>query len=245
MSILQLVDLSCGYGGNPLLSEVNLTLEPGESVTMVGPNGAGKSTLLRTISGALAPCSGDIFLGNTSLWGMKPDQRAKKISMLMQMQPLDPGFTVEELVGLGRTPYLGRFGHYTKEDQRAISDAIEVCDLRDLKKKPLGHLSGGERQRVRLGMVLAQQTDLLLLDEPTNHLDVNHRYMLYKIIVRIRKERGCGVIMVSHSLEDSQRFGERTLLVNEGKVQIFCKDSFTKLKETIVTSANVPGEWVY
>jgi iron complex transport system ATP-binding protein len=165
--------------------------------------------------------------------------------MLMQIQPLDPALTVEELVELGRTPYVGAWGHLRLEDRRAVEDALTICRLDELRHRPLGRISGGERQRARLAMVLAQQTPVLLLDEPTNHLDVGHRYLLYGILKRIREERGAVVVVVAHSLADAARFGDSVVFVDRGQTLVFGEGELDDLKRTIERSAGVPEEWVY
>lgn len=165
--------------------------------------------------------------------------------MLMQIQPLDPSYTVEELVRLGRTPYLGRWGHLSAKDRDAVDGVIYLCGLEDLRTRALGKMSGGERQRARLAMVLAQETPVVLLDEPTSHLDMDHRYMLFEILSRIRMERGCAVIMVSHSLADAQRFGDSIIYIKNSEAQIFGPGEEDGLKTAIIESTHVPDDWIY
>jgi iron complex transport system ATP-binding protein len=106
-------------------------------------------------------------------------------------------------------------------------------------------MSGGERQRARLAMVLAQETPVVLLDEPTSHLDMDHRYMLFEILSRIRLERGCAVIMVSHSLADAQRFGDSIIYIKDREARVFGPEEKDGLKTAITESAHVPDDWIY
>ena len=245
MTVVKTVDLSCGYGGVPLVKAGTLEIGAGESRVIVGPNGAGKSTLLRTLCGALAPVTGTVSFEGRSIHSLGHRERARVVAMLMQIQPLDPSYTVEELVRLGRTPYLGRWGHLGKKDRESVESVIELCGLEDLKTRTLGKMSGGERQRARLAMVLAQETPVVLLDEPTSHLDMDHRYMLFEILSRIRLERGCAVIMVSHSLADAERFGDSTIYIKDREAHIFGPGEKDALKTAIVESAHVPDDWIY
>jgi len=245
MTAVKTIDLSCGYGGVPLLKAGTLEIGAGESRVVVGPNGAGKSTLLRTLCGNLAPVTGMVSVEGRSIHSLGHRERAKTVAMLMQIQRLDPSYTVEELVRLGRTPYLGRWGHLSKKDRESVDDAINLCGLENLKTRVLGKMSGGERQRARLAMVLAQETPVVLLDEPTSHLDMEHRYTLSQILSRIRQERGCTVIMVSHSLADAQRFGDSIIYINNGEALVFGSEEKEDLRAAITESAQVPDDWIY
>jgi len=245
MSGVEVSRLACGYPGTPVLREVSFSVQPGEALTIVGPNGSGKSTLLRVLSGSIPPTSGELRVDGVKVGQLDARSRARLISMLLQNQPLDPGITVRELVSLGRTPHLGRLGNLTRLDNDAIESAIGLCDLNALSARPVGTISGGERQRARIAMVIAQTTSLILLDEPTNHLDVEHRYMLFRIVEKVRQQRSCTVLMVSHSLEDARRFGDRILHVHGGTASVFERDAFDDLRARIVSSSNVPSDWVY
>jgi len=237
--------LACGYGGCSLVEDCEIALEPGESAVIVGPNGAGKSTILRTLAGTVQPLAGSIEVDGADVRGLPPGRRARAVSMLMQIQPLDPALTVEELVELGRTPYVGAWGSMRREDRRAVDEAIAICRLEELRRRPLGQISGGERQRARLAMVLAQRAGVALLDEPTNHLDVGHRYMLHGILARIRAEQGVAVLIVVHSLEDAVRFGESILYLENRRIRSFTALEVDDLRRAIETAAGVPEEWVY
>ncbi len=245
MTAVKTVGLSCGYGGVPLVKAGTLEIGAGESRVIVGPNGAGKSTLLRTLCGNLAPVEGTVSVQGRSIHSLGHRERAKTVAMLMQIQPIDISYTVEELVRLGRTPYLGRWGHLRKKDREVVDGVIDLCGLEDLRTRVLGKMSGGERQRARLAMVLAQETPVLLLDEPTSHLDMDHRYMLFEVLSRIRTERGCAVVMVSHSLADAEKFGDSIIYVNNSETQIFGPGEKDGLKKAITESAHVPDDWIY
>lgn len=245
MSVLKVDNLICGFGATPVVDVGSFNLVPGAILSVVGPNGGGKSTLLRTLCGRLSPVSGKVEVASINPATADARSIARAVTMLMQLQTLDPGITTEELVRLGRTPYLGNLGRMTRHDLDEVDNAIELCKLSELRARPLGRMSGGERQRARLAMVLAQRTPAMLLDEPTNHLDVANRYLFYKIVTEIRKERGCAIVMVSHSLEDARRFAGRIMLIDNQRSRLFSPDEFTSLQTAIHKSANVPKDWVY
>ncbi|MFO8071876.1 MAG: ABC transporter ATP-binding protein [Polyangia bacterium] len=246
MSLLRVQNLVCGYGKQPLLGPLNLDLEKGDALVIVGANGAGKSTLMRTLCGGLPALEGSVSILGDDVQRLRPRQRAKLVAMLPQIQPLDPSVTVEDLALLGRTPHLGNWGRVGLKDRRTVERSIDLCGLTGLRSRQLGQISGGERQRARLAMVLAQETPLVLLDEPTNHLDMRRRWELHEILSAVRAERGCATTIVSHSLEDARRFGERALLVSAGAPpRAFDAEQRNELLEALQEDSGVPSEWVY
>ncbi|MCK9523828.1 MAG: ABC transporter ATP-binding protein [Proteobacteria bacterium] len=245
MKRLEVCGLHCGYGDKPLLRDVSFSLAPGEALSIVGANGTGKSTLLATLSGALHPLSGEIWLGGERLERVPARVRAQRMTLLLQQQPLDPGIRVRELVALGRTPWWRGLRGMSPADWEQVDAAIEMCDLVALADRPVGAISGGERQRARLAMVVAQNTGLILLDEPTNHLDVAHRFMLHRVVENLRTARQTTVISVLHALEDARRYAPRMLYLHGGTATCYEQSDYERLREHIVAAADVPPEWVY
>ncbi|MBN2803663.1 MAG: ABC transporter ATP-binding protein [Deltaproteobacteria bacterium] len=242
---LSINGLSCGYHKKEIVFVDELQLSKGDALTIAGGNGSGKSTFLRTLSGMLSPLRGSVEIDNRDLFKISSIERARIVSLLLQVESADCGLTVKELVSLGRTPYLGRFGYFSKDDVKEVERSVELCDLKDIQDMPLDRISGGERQRARLAMVLAQKTSLVLLDEPSNHLDFVHRQMLYNILENIRDDSGAIVVMVTHNLEDARRFAPRTLFLSSGKTSIFSRDQFESLKDLIVKNTSLEKEWIY
>jgi iron complex transport system ATP-binding protein len=236
--------LVCGYGARAVVDAGALRLGVGESVSIIGLNGAGKSTVLRTICGQLPPLLGEVIVSGRSVPSLSPRERAKLVAFLPQQQEIDPGLTVAELVRLGRTPYLGRFGHLGPGDVREVEAAMELCRVRELRDARLGELSGGERQRARLAMVLAEEAPLVLLDEPTSHLDVAQRFALHGVLADMRARRGTAFLIVSHSIADAERFGDGIVLVRDGKAGALDPASPGAARAAMVEAAGVPEEWV-
>jgi iron complex transport system ATP-binding protein len=217
-------DLGWGYPGRPLGSRLALRLERGQAVALLGPNGAGKSTLLRTLAGVLPPLGGQLLLGGKDVARMSGRERARQAALLTQELQEDEGLLVRELVEIGRTPHLGRWGTRRAEDRDAVDRAVELCGLRGLEQRPLGQLSGGERQRARIAMAVAQQAPLLLLDEPTTHLDLCRRYQLFEQLRRLRKE-GAALLMVLHEISDAFRQADRVLVLDGERADEVSADS--------------------
>ncbi len=161
----------------------------GEWVCLVGPNGAGKTSLLHAVGGLLP------YSGRISVVGADPSPASVSASWpawsgLMPQRPVVPESTsVAELVALGRTPHLPRFGSESAEDRRVVDRCIERLCLDHVAGRAATQLSGGELQRVVLARALAQQPQVLLLDEPTSALDIGHQQTVLELVDRCAARR--------------------------------------------------------
>jgi iron complex transport system ATP-binding protein len=244
MTALETRALVCGYGARAVVDAGSIRLDAGAAVSVVGLNGAGKSTLLRTLCGQLRPLSGAVIVGGRDLAALPPRARARAVAFLPQQTEIDPGLTVEELVRLGRTPFLGRFGHLGREDARTVEGAMELCRVSALRHARIGEVSGGERQRTRLAMVIAQEAPLVLLDEPTSHLDLVQRFALHGVLAEMRG-RGAAFVIVSHGIADAERFGDSVILVEGGRARQLGPTGSGGVRAAMIAAAGVPEEWVY
>jgi iron complex transport system ATP-binding protein len=190
----------------------------GEMVGLLGPNGSGKTTLLRLISGVLRPQQGVVMLDgrDTRAWGRR--EVARRVAVVPQEMHVPFAFTVEELVRLGRTPYVRLLGSHTKEDQNIVRGALQAADIEMLAGRIFNELSGGERQRVTVAMALAQRPALLLLDEPTSHLDIKYQIELLELVQKLNRETGVTVIAAMHDLNLAARYFPRLVLFQRGIV---------------------------
>src|SRR6056297_1747372 len=145
----------------PVLNDFSLDIKQGEFFGIIGPNGAGKTTLFKLLLGFLSPSKGTIEILGTPLKKMKRKEIAKKISAVMQEFYPAYDFTVEEIVHLGRTPYLNMFSDASKEDCKMVKEALEETELKGFEDKLFNHLSGGEKQRVLIAKCFAQNTPII------------------------------------------------------------------------------------
>ena len=201
-----------------LLSGLSFTLKEGECIMLLGANGTGKSTLLGLLNGRLQPESGSVTLNGTNLSTIPARERAKWIATVHQLPEELPGFTVEEMVMLGRTPYLSRLGTPARSDHEAVRTALELLELTDLADRDVRQLSGGERQRVMLAAALVRQTPYLLLDEPTAAADPARRISLLHLLKTLPWKPG--ILAITHDITAAQDFADRYLLLNNaGKLE--------------------------
>lgn len=189
MELLRVESLDAGYNGKAVIKNVSFDADTGDFIGIVGPNASGKTTLLRALSGILKPMKGIVKVRGRNVSDMGKKDVAQRIAFVPQLMQPTPGFTVEDTVLLGRTPYIARFSFETEKDFRVASHAIEELKIEDLIEKPVTSLSGGEFQRVAIARALAQEPKILLLDEPTSHLDFRYQIKVLRVLRRLREDR--------------------------------------------------------
>ncbi len=181
------------------MSDVDLSLAPGEFAALVGPNGSGKSTLLRLLLGLLRPSTGEV-----RCFGSDPRHLTDRwrVGYVPQRGTLAPDLptTVEEVVATGRLARRGfwRFAH--RVDRAAVDHALDSVALRPLRKRPVSELSGGQQQRVLIAKALASEPLLLVLDEPIAGVDAESQRLFRDSLVHLVREHTAAVLLVSHEL---------------------------------------------
>ncbi|WP_101790085.1 ABC transporter ATP-binding protein [Nonomuraea indica] len=219
MTAIEARGLTFSYGGDPVLSGVDLTVSSGEFVALVGVNGCGKSTLLRMFAGLLRPTTGTVLLDGVPLTGFSRREVARRVAVLHQTLPPVPGLTVRQLVRQGRYPTRGALGMLCEPDAGHHADqALDLTGVAHLADRVLDTLSGGERQRVRLALAVAQRAPVLLLDELTAHLDIRHQLEVLGLVRELRATRGLTVVAVLHEIDHAARFAERVVALHGGRV---------------------------
>ncbi len=201
----------------PILDNINLQIARGEMIGLIGPNGAGKSTLLKLLVKILKADSGEIqFEGEAfSTWDQKA--LAQKIAYLPQNPTFEAGFTVFEIVLMGRYARLSRFQRISRKDEATAEAAMKKTETLPFSDRLFTALSGGEQQRVLLARALTQEASVLLLDEPTASLDLYHQLSFFQLLTSLVKE-GKTVLFAIHDLNLAARFCERLILLHQGQV---------------------------
>ncbi len=213
--MLEIRDLSAGYGHRHVLEQISLKASEGEVVGVIGPNGSGKTTLLKTITKVLEPISGTVLIDGTNIDKMQSTQIAKKVAVVSQVISINFEFTVEDIVLMGRTPYIK--GSETVEDINIVRDAMEKTNTLFLKDRLITQLSGGELQRVIIARAFAQNPKILLLDEPTSHLDITNQIDILNL-VKHASRKGMVVVAVMHDLNLAAYYCDKICLLRDGKL---------------------------
>jgi iron complex transport system ATP-binding protein len=211
--------LDVRYPGSPelVLRDVSMAVAPGTLYSVLGPNGAGKSSLIRALLGLVRPARGEAFLAGVPAADWRPRERARRVGVVPQSEAFQFPMTVEELVSMGRYPYLTALSSPTAKDRSVVADALTRCDAAELAPRPVDTLSGGELQRVRIARALAQEPSTLILDEPTASLDLSHEMEIMELL-RDVVSSGRTVLMTTHHLDLAGRYSDRLLLLNRGAV---------------------------
>lgn len=201
-----------------ILKDVGFTVGRGELFGIIGPNGSGKSTLLKLLSGLEAADSGTVELDGRAVHAYSRKELARWVAVLQQDALPPIGFTVRDVVEMGRFPFQNWLGE-EREDTASLVDAIMAkLSLDPLAERTLEHLSGGERQRVALAKVMAQQPKLLLLDEPTTYLDIGYQLQMMDAVRRWQREADLTVVAVLHDLNLAAQYCDRLLVLHGGAV---------------------------
>ena len=200
--MIELKELTVGYGEKPVLREVSMAFPPGQVTVLLGPNGCGKSTLMKTALGLLPRQGGEILYDGVGLEHLTTRQVARKAAYLAQSREI-PSITARRMVLHGRFPYLGYPRRYRAED-------LADC--------PMQELSGGQRQKVYLAMALAQDTETVFMDEPTTYLDVRHQLEVMTVSRRLA-DMDRAVVLVLHDLSMALREADRLAVLADGALR--------------------------
>ena len=215
--MLEIQNLTVGYGGEPVLEDISLAIPRGKVTVIAGPNGCGKSTLLKAIAGIL-PAKGSIRLGGQELLTLSPQDLAQRIAYLPQNRQV-PEITAKRLVLHGRFPYLSYPRRYSRRDEEIARQAMEALGIWDLADRNLAGLSGGQRQKVYIAMALAQDTPVVLLDEPNTFLDIAHQMQMMEQAKLLASE-GKTVVLVLHDLAMALEHGDFLAVLSRGSVPV-------------------------
>jgi taurine transport system ATP-binding protein len=191
-------------GSVQALRDVTLDLKAGELLSVLGPSGCGKTTLLNIIAGFLAPTEGKILLHGNKVTGPSAER-----GMVFQQGALFEWMNVRENVGFG--PRMKGVG--TTQAREKVDHLLDVVGLQDFKEKAIYELSGGMQQRVALARCLANDPDVILMDEPLGALDALTREKMQSLVLKLWKETGKTIILITHSVEEALLLGERLLVM--------------------------------
>ena len=208
--------MQIGYhAGQAVLSDINVELKSGTFTGLVGNNGIGKSTLLKTMSGLIAPLSGEVMIGAKKIQDSSQQELACLLSLVLTDKIESFNLNVFDLVSMGRYPYTGYFGELSDKDIQITQHYISLCGIEHIQFKSITEISDGERQKALIARALAQQTPVMLLDEPTAFLDYSSKKNITQLLKDMAYKENKIILLSSHDLEILIRYTDQILLVEE------------------------------
>jgi iron complex transport system ATP-binding protein len=226
-------NVSFAYDASPVLKDLDLTLYHGNFYGIVGPNGCGKTTFLDLLTGCKKPLAGRVTFNGQEIDSYSKQALARKLALVPQEFDTGFGFTVEEVVLMGRHPYIKRFSSPSKEDWQHVDQAMESIGIGNLRDRYTNTLSGGQKQRAVVARALAQQTEVLLFDEATSSLDVKYTLQIFNIGRQLVRSEGKTVIAVIHNLNLAAAYCDQLIFMKEGQLVCHGPTEETMTAETI------------
>lgn len=205
--------ISVGYDSRILVNDLDLLLPKSSITAIIGSNGSGKSSLMRVLNGLQNPLAGTVKWNGKPIAEYGKRERALLVASLYSNFSRVEGFTVTELVALGRSNFTGFFGRLSPDDYAKVDEAIATVGITTLKEKELTTLSDGEFRKAMLAKLLAQHTDILFLDEPTTHLDLPAALEFVHVLQNLAKG-GKTIVMSTHHLALAFKMADRILLLD-------------------------------
>jgi branched-chain amino acid transport system ATP-binding protein len=225
MSLLQVEQLTCCFGSLRAVSDVSMSLAPGELRALIGANGAGKTTLFNLLSGFVAPTAGRILFDGQDITLRAPHVRvAMGIARTFQITEIFPELSVHENLripveseaGLRLRPWLSR--PQASRIEARVEELLELGSLSDKSWRLAGELSHGDQRTTEILMALALKPRLLLLDEPTAGMGEQETYEITELVRRLHRERALTILLVEHDMRVVFHLADRIMVMAEGSL---------------------------
>ncbi|HCT72865.1 MULTISPECIES: ABC transporter ATP-binding protein [Psychrobacter] len=216
--MLRANQLTISRQGNTLLDNVSCEIGSNQLVALVGHNGSGKSTLIKALAGEMMTNGGSISLDERDISDYSSKELARRMAYLPQQLPEAAGFSVRELVMLGRYPHQKWLQKPSQIDKDKVAEAMRITQTETFADRTTATLSGGERARVWLAMCLAQDTRYLLLDEPLAALDMHYQLEVIQLIRRLVDEQGLSVVIIIHDINLAAQYADRVIALKNGRI---------------------------
>lgn len=218
--MIRLDHLSIGYrtkhGAKTVAAGIQAEIRSGELTCLLGANGVGKSTLLRTLSSFQPKLDGHIYIRNKEVDEYTDKELARLIGVVLTERPQVQNLSVEDLIGLGRSPYTGFWGTLDKADKDIVRQSARLVGVEHLLRRMSDTLSDGERQKVMIAKALAQETPIILLDEPTAFLDFPSKVEIMQLLQGLSRQTGKTIFLSTHDLDLALQLADRVWLMQAG-----------------------------
>lgn len=211
-------DLYFAYDKEDIIKGVSFEIKRGKITTLMGANGCGKSTLFQLMTKNLKPRLGNVTLDEKDINTTKLKEFARNVAIVHQYNKAPSDLLIENLISYGRLPFLNHLQQPREEDKNIVQWALEVVNLKELRKRPMGQLSGGQRQRAWIGMSLAQKPKILFLDEPTTYLDVKYQIEILRLIKHLNEKYDMTIVMVLHDINQAIHYSDEIIGMKNGNI---------------------------
>lgn len=247
MPVIVVEGVTHAYDRKPTLQDVSLSVESGESVSLLGPNGSGKTTLMKIMLGLLRPAKGRVLLDGRDIAHMPPRKLAAKVAYVPQVHRTAFAFRVLDVVLMGRMPHKPFLFRYSARDRRAAMAALEEVGLADLWERPYTDISGGQRQLTLIARALAQRAEVFIMDEPANGLDYGNQIRLLEKLNQLA-QNGRTFIKTTHFPDHALWVSDRVIMLKQGRVVadeparlVINDENLYRLYQSHISVEDLPG----
>ncbi|SHI73487.1 iron complex transport system ATP-binding protein [Clostridium cavendishii DSM 21758] len=222
---LEIRNLNVNYLDKIVLKNINLFLNKGEVTILLGLNGSGKTTLIKSMIGLVKTISGEVIYDNKNILEISNKERGKLVSYIPQNLHTTQNYSVEDVIVMGVTPYLGVFDMPSKEHYKLVNEVLNKLNIEHLKNKYISELSGGERRLVYLARVFVQNSNIILLDEPNTFLDYVKQHDFFTFISNLIRENNLINLITVHDINLALRYADKIVILNDNEIVDFidCK----------------------
>lgn len=216
-NFLELKNTTIGYS-NPLVSDIDSSLELGEVCLLMGNNGIGKTTLIKSILGQNKLLKGEIFMNGKSIQRLDSNEIASQVAIVFSKSEIPDNYTVTDLISLGKYIHYPFYFKLNETDKQEITEIINKLNLSEYQNKKLTELSDGNLQKAFIGRALAQNSPFIILDEPTTHLDEENKLTILSLLRNLAKSENKLILFSSHDWRLAKEFSDKIWWIKDKKL---------------------------
>lgn len=224
--ILEINNLSFNIGNKNILNNLSFGVKKGSFVSIIGPNGSGKTSFLKNCLGLYSVKPNSIFIKGKDITKYNHSELSRIFSYIPQDTTINYDLTVQDIVLMGRIPYLDFFEDYSLTDYEIAQKVMKNLDIYHLKDSSIINLSGGERQKVFIAKALCQQAEIILLDEPISELDISNQINTINLLIDLNKKTNITILSVLHDINIALNYSKEILILKNGNLLAYEKPEY-------------------